>query len=316
MTKAGGASAVRPDLRKRRKGLSKLEQGYMGFFLILPWLIGFCVFKLYPFISSLVYSFTDYDLFKGAQHFVGFQNYIDAFTKSKNVKALQVTFAYAFMTVPLKLIFALFIAYILNFKIKGVGLFRTAYYVPSILGGSVAIAVLWKALFKNDGVINTILAMLGFESINFLADKNWALFIICLLRVWQFGSAMVLFLAALKGVPEDLYEAASIDGATKSRQFLSITIPLISPVIFYNLVTQLVQAFQEFNGPYIITQGGPRNATTLISLIVYNTAFKDYKVGMSSAMAWVMFVIVMVLTLISFASQKKWVYYSDDDGRG
>lgn len=316
MTKADGASAVRPDLRKRRKGLSKLEQGYMGFFLILPWLIGFCVFKLYPFISSLVYSFTDYDLFKGVQNFVGLQNYIDAFTKSKNVKALQVTFAYAFMTVPLKLIFALFIAYILNFKIKGVGLFRTAYYVPSILGGSVAIAVLWKALFKSDGVVNTILTMLGFESINFLADKSWALFIICLLRVWQFGSAMVLFLAALKGVPEDLYEAASIDGASKARQFVSITIPLISPVIFYNLVTQLVQAFQEFNGPYIITQGGPRNATTLISLIVYNTAFKDYKVGMSSAMAWVMFVIVMVLTLISFASQKKWVYYSDDDGRG
>ena len=310
-----GSSAARQDLRRRR-GLSKLEQGYMGFILILPWLIGFCIFKLYPFVSSLVYSFTDYDLFKGVQNVVGFQNYIDAFTKPKNVKALQVTFTYAFMTVPLKLIFALFIAYILNFKIKGVGLFRTAYYVPSILGGSVAIAVLWKALFKNDGVINTILAMLGFESINFLADKNWALFIICLLRVWQFGSAMVLVLAALKGVPEDLYEAASIDGATKGRQFLSITIPLISPVIFYNLVTQLVQAFQEFNGPYIITNGGPRNATTLISVIVYNTAFKDYKVGMSSAMAWVMFVIVMVLTVIAFVSQKKWVYYSDDDGRG
>ena len=310
-----GSSAARQDLRRRR-GLSKLEQGYMGFVLILPWLIGFCIFKLYPFVSSLVYSFTDYDLFRGVQNVVGFQNYIDAFTKAKNVKALKVTFTYAFMTVPLKLIFALFIAYILNFKIKGVGLFRTAYYVPSILGGSVAIAVLWKALFKNDGVINTILAMLGFESINFLADKNWALFIICLLRVWQFGSAMVLFLAALKGVPEDLYEAASIDGATKGRQFLSITIPLISPVIFYNLVTQLVQAFQEFNGPYIITNGGPRNATTLISVIVYNTAFKDYKVGMSSAMAWVMFVIVMILTIIAFVSQKKWVYYSDDDGRG
>ena len=313
MTK--GSSAARQDLRKRR-GLSKLEQGYMGFVLILPWLIGFCIFKLYPFVSSLVYSFTDYDLFKGVQNVVGFQNYIDAFTKAKNVKALKVTFTYALMTVPLKLIFALFIAYILNFKIKGVGLFRTAYYVPSILGGSVAIAVLWKALFKNDGVVNTILTMLGFESINFLADKNWALFIICLLRVWQFGSAMVLFLAALKGVPEDLYEAASIDGATKGRQFLSITIPLISPVIFYNLVTQLVQAFQEFNGPYIITNGGPRNATTLISVIVYNTAFKDYKVGMSSAMAWVMFVIVMILTIIAFVSQKKWVYYSDDDGRG
>ena len=305
-----GSSATRADLRKKRR-FSKLEQGYMGFFLILPWLIGFCIFKLYPFLSSLMYSFTDYDLFKGAQHFVGFENYIDAFTKSKNVKALQVTFTYAFMTVPLKLAFALFIAYILNFKIKGVGLFRTAYYVPSILGGSVAIAVLWRALFKNDGVINSILAMLGFESINFLADRSWALFIICLLRVWQFGSAMVLFLAALKGVPEDLYEAASIDGASKSRQFLSITIPIISPVIFYNLVTQLVQAFQEFNGPYIITQGGPRNATTLVALLVYNYAFQSNEMGMACALAWVMFIIVMILTVIAFTSQKHWVYYAD-----
>ena len=312
MTK--GSSAARQDLRKRR-GLSKLEQGYMGFVLILPWLIGFCIFKLYPFVSSLVYSFTDYDLFRGVQNVVGFQNYIDAFTKAKNVKALKVTFTYAFMTVPLKLIFALFIAYILNFKIKGVGLFRTAYYVPSILGGSVAIAVLWKALFKNDGVVNTILTMLGFESINFLADKNWALFIICLLRVWQFGSAMVLFLAALKGVPEDLYEAASIDGATKGRQFLSITIPLISPVIFYNLVTQLVQAFQEFNGPFLVTKGGPNGATTLISVLIYNNAFLRHKMGMASAQAWVLFIIVCALTGIAFVSQKKWVYYSDEDGR-
>ncbi len=312
--KLHNATVAQPSLRQRRR-FSRLEQGYWGFVLILPWLIGFCIFKLYPFLSSFYYSFTDYDLFKGVTQVVGLQNYIDAFTKTKNVRALQVTFSYAFMTVPLKLLFALFIAYILNFKIRGVGLFRTAYYVPSILGGSVAIAVLWKALFKSDGVINTLLSLLGLSTVNFLADRTWALVIICLLRVWQFGSAMVLFLAALKGVPEDLYEAAAIDGASKGRQFIAITIPLISPVIFYNLVTQLVQAFQEFNGPYIITEGGPRNATTLISLIVYNTAFKDYKVGMSSAMAWIMFVIVMVFTLIAFASQKKWVYYSDDDGR-
>ena len=298
-----------------RTPAQKFFDKWQGLFYLIPWIIGFVVFKAIPFGQSLYYSFTDMNFFEGI-HEYGLMNYATAFTNAKITKALITTFKYAFITVPLKLIFALFIAYILNFKIKGVGLFRTAYYVPSILGGSVAIAVLWKALFKNDGVVNTILTMLGFESINFLADKNWALFIICLLRVWQFGSAMVLFLAALKGVPEDLYEAASIDGATKGRQFLSITIPLISPVIFYNLVTQLVQAFQEFNGPYIITNGGPRNATTLISVIVYNTAFKDYKVGMSSAMAWVMFVIVMILTIIAFVSQKKWVYYSDDDGRG
>ena len=292
---------------------SKLEQGYWGFILILPWLIGFLVFKAYPFISSLYYSFTDWNLFKGGS-WIGIQNYVTAFTTAKNLKALRVTFIYAFMTVPLKLMFALFIANILNFKIKGVGLFRTAYYIPSILGGSMAIAVLWRAMFKNDGVINRILTILGLQNVNFLADKTWALFIICLLRVWQFGSPMVLFLAALKGVPEELYEAASIDGATGPKQFVKITLPLISPVIFYNLVTQLVQAFQEFNGPYIITQGGPRNATTLISLIVYNSAFSEYNVGMSSAMAWIMFVIVMIFTVIAFTSQRKWVYYSDERG--
>ena len=298
------------NMRLRR---ARLDQGYMGFILILPWLIGFLIFKAYPFLSSLYYSFTDWNLFKGGS-WIGVQNYVMAFTNPKTVKALQVTFIYAFMTVPLKLAFALFIAYILNFKIRGVGLFRTAYYIPSILGGSMAIAVLWRAMFKNDGVVNRILTILGVQNINFLADKTWALVIICLLRVWQFGSPMVLFLAALKGVPEELYEAASIDGATSARQFLKITLPLISPVVFYNLVTQLVQAFQEFNGPYIITQGGPRNATTLISLIVYNSAFSEYNVGMSSAMAWIMFVIVMVFTLISFKTQDRWVYYSDERG--
>lgn len=300
--------SIRP--RRRR---TKLEQGYWGFILIMPWLIGFLIFKAYPFLSSLYYSFTDWNLFKGGS-WIGIQNYVTAFTTAKNLKALRVTFIYAFMTVPLKLAFALFIAYILNFKIRGVGLFRTAYYIPSILGGSMAIAVLWRAMFKNDGVVNRILTILGLDNVNFLADKTWALFIICLLRVWQFGSPMVLFLAALKGVPEELYEAASIDGATSGRQFVKITLPLISPVIFYNLVTQLVQAFQEFNGPYIITQGGPRNATTLISLIVYNSAFSEYNVGMSSAMAWIMFVIVMIFTAISFSTQKKWVYYSDERG--
>ena len=300
--------SIRPGRRR-----SRLEQGYWGFILIMPWLIGFLIFKAYPFLSSLYYSFTDWNLFKGGS-WIGIQNYVTAFTTAKNLKALRVTFIYAFMTVPLKLMFALFIAYILNFKIKGVGLFRTAYYIPSILGGSMAIAVLWRAMFKNDGVVNRILTILGLDNVNFLADKTWALVIICLLRVWQFGSPMVLFLAALKGVPEELYEAASIDGATSGRQFVKITLPLISPVIFYNLVTQLVQAFQEFNGPYIITQGGPRNATTLISLIVYNSAFSEYNVGMSSAMAWIMFVIVMIFTAISFSTQKKWVYYSDERG--
>ncbi len=267
-----------------------------------------------PFGSSLFYSFTDYHLFDGISKF-GLMNYDEIIHTKKIVKAFVVTMKYAFMTVPLKLVFALFIAYILNFKLKGVNLFRTAYYIPSILGGSIAIAVLWKAVFKDDGIINMLLGYIGIEGPNWLASPPHALFVISLLRVWQFGSAMVIFLAALKGVPGDLYEAASIDGAGKWRQFFSITVPLITPVIFYNLVTQLCQAFQEFNGPFIITQGGPRNATMLISMLIYNNAFKSYEMGMASAQAWLLFLIVMTFTAVAFISQKKWVYYSDEDGR-
>ncbi|EFE91616.1 ABC transporter, permease protein [Oribacterium sp. oral taxon 078 str. F0262] len=283
-----------------------------GFFFILPWLFGFILFKGYPFLSSLFYSFTDFHLFEGI-HRIGLQNYQEIFRNKKILAAFATTFRYAFMTVPLKLCFALFVAYILNFQLKGVKLFRTAYYIPSILGGSVAISVLWKAIFKDNGIINLFLSFFGVQGPNWLANKGTALFIICLLRVWQFGSSMVIFLVALKSVSPDLYEAASLDGAGKWRQFFSITVPLITPVIFYNLVTQLVQAFQEFNGPYIITQGGPRGATTLVSLLIYNNAFKKYEMGMASAEAWVLFLILLLFTLILQRSQKHWVYYSDEE---
>lgn len=293
----------------------KFLRDNIGFFFVLPWLVGFIVFKAYPFVSSLYYSFTDYDLFKGISKYT-FENYVNVFANKQERTALIITFKYAFMTVPLKLVSALFIAYILNFKIKGVNYFRTAYYIPSILGGSVAIAVLWRALFKDGGVIAMILGKIGVESPKFFTDSNWALFMVCLLRVWQFGSAMVIFLAALKGVPTELYESASIDGAGKWRQFFKITVPLITPVIFYNLITQLVAAFQEFNGPFIITKGGPRGSTTLMSLLIYNNAFGGtYKMGKASAQAWVLFVILVAFTALSFWSQKHWVYYADDDGR-
>ena len=234
------------------------------------------------------------------------------FKTSKYMKSFAVTFQYAFMTVPLKLLFALFIAYLLNFKIKGINFFRTIYYIPSILGGSVAIAVLWQFLFQNEGLINMLIGMFGIAPVNWLGSPNHALFVISLLRVWQFGSAMVVFLAALKGVPADLYEAADIDGCSKAGQFMKITIPLITPVIFFNFVTQLCQAFQEFKGPFVITNGGPQGATTLISILIYQNAFKTFKMGLASAMAWMLFIIVAAFTAVSFISQKYWVYYSDD----
>ena len=293
------------------KTLVDVLKSNIGFFYILPWLIGFLVFKLYPFGSSLIYSFSDFNLHKGITEW-GLMNYQEAFTSTKITTALSTTFKYAFITVPLKLAFALFIAYILNFKIKGVNFFRTAYYIPSILGGSVAISVLWKAIFRDEGLVNTALGFFGIQGPSWLSDPGYALFIICFLRVWQFGSAMVIFLAALKAIPEDLYEAANIDGAGKWKQFFSITLPLLTPVIFYNLITQICQAFQEFNGPYIITQGGPRNSTTLISLLVYNYGFKQNDFGMASALAWIMFIIVLVFTAAAFLSQKYWVYYGDE----
>ena len=285
-----------------------------GFLFILPWWIGFAIFKLYPFVASLTYSFHEYNLFRPAS-FVGLQNYREILSDKLTMMAFGQTFKYAFITVPLELAFALFIAYILNFKIRGVNFFRTAYYIPSILGGSVSIAVLWRFLFKTDGLFNMISARFGLEPFNWLGDPGGAFFVIVLLRIWQFGSPMVIFLAALKGVSADLYEAASIDGAGKWRQFFKITVPLITPVIFYNFVTQLCHKFQEFNGPFIITRGGPLRSTTLVSLLVYNNAFKSYEMGMASAIAWLLFLIITTFTIIAFVSQKYWVYYGDEDGR-
>ena len=297
---------------KKQSSLKKLLKRNKGYIYLLPWLIGFLVFKFYPFLSSAYYSLTNYNLFKDNLQFIGLQNYQSILNTSKYVKSFIITFKYAFMTVPLKLVFALFIAYLLNFKIKGINIFRTIYYIPSILGGSVAIAVLWQFLFQNEGLINMIFGALGIPPVNWLGSPDHALFVISLLRVWQFGSAMVVFLAALKGVPNDLYEAASIDGCSRPRQFLNITIPMITPVIFFNFITQLCQAFQEFNGPFVITNGGPRGSTTLISILIYQNAFKTYKMGLASAMAWMLFIIVATLTAISFFSQKYWVYYGDE----
>jgi oligogalacturonide transport system permease protein len=230
---------------------------FLGLAYLSPYIIGLLAFTAIPFMASFGLSFTDYDLLSPAK-WVGLQNYIDLFTKDRTFQiSLSVTLFYVFITVPLKLAFALFIAYILNYRLKFINVFRTAYYVPSILGGSIAIAILWRYIFADTGLVNLVLAGLGIEPVNWFGDPHNALFTITLLRVWQFGSAMVIFLAALQSIDKSLYEAAAIEGAGKIRIFFYITVPLITPVIFFNLIMQMVQAFQEFNGPYIITEGGP-----------------------------------------------------------
>lgn len=292
------------------KKILKVVQKNEGFLYLLPWMIGIIVFTAFPFVASFVLSFTNYNLINTPK-FIGIDNYTRMFSDPDFWSYLWVTLKYVVLTVPLKLAFALFIAYILNFKLKGVNFFRTAYYLPSILGGSVAIAVLWRFLFADTGLINIFIGFFGVDPISWLGNPKYALFTVSLLRVWQFGSAMVIFLAALKNIPESLYEAAKIDGASKVSTFFKITLPMITPVVFFNFVMQLIQAFQEFNAPYIITGGGPLKATYLLPLYIYENSFRYFRMGYGSALSWFLFLIIMVFTLVTFKSEKYWVYYSD-----
>ncbi|MDH4414292.1 MAG: sugar ABC transporter permease [Rhizobium sp.] len=288
------------------------DSRFLGLLYLAPYIVGLLVFTALPFVVSLYLSFTDYNLMS-APIFTGFDNYIRLFTSDRTfIRSLSVTLLYVFVTVPLELCFALFIAVILNYKLKFINLYRTAFYVPSILGGSIAIAVLWRYMFADVGLVNMGLAMIGLEPVNWFGDPTNAMFTITLLRVWQFGSAMVIFLAALQSIDKSLYEAASIDGAGKWKSFVHITLPLITPVIFFNLIMQMVQAFQEFNGPYIITQGGPLKATYFLPIYIYDEAFLRFDMGYASAIAWVLFLIIMALTLIAFWSSRHWVYYAGD----
>ena len=287
-----------------------MRKSKMGLVYILPWLIGMIFLTLYPFINALVISFTDYNLVR-EPNFIGLANYTKLFHDEDFLGTLTATLKYTVITVPLQLAFALFIAYILNFKLKGINFFRTAYYIPSLLGGNVAVAVLWRFLFQQDGLINRIIGVVGIQPVAWLSSPGGAMSVIIILKVWQFGSAMLIFLAALKDVPQDLYEAASVDGSTKLHSFIHITMPLITPTIFFNLVMQLVNAFQEFNGPYLVTGKGPLNATYLTSMYIYDNAFKYFNMGYASAASWILFLIIVAVTLILFATQDKWVYYSD-----
>lgn len=290
------------------------ENRKLGLAYLSPYIIGLILFTAFPFVSSFLMSFTDYDLMT-SPNFVGLENYqYMLFEDDTFWKSMSVTFMYVFLTIPVKLAFALFIAFILNFKLRGIGFFRTAYYIPSILGSSIAIAVLWRALFAIDGVLNGMLDIFGVDPINWLGEPSFALFSITLLRAWQFGSAMVIFLAALQNVPQSQYEAAMIDGASKWQMFMKVTVPLITPVIFFNFIMQTTQAFQEFTAPYVVTGGGPMKSTYLISLYIYETAFKFFDMGYGSTLAWSLFIIVAIFTAITFRSSKYWVFYSGDKG--
>ena len=287
------------------------KRDYMGLLYIAPWLVGLLVLQLYPFVTSFYYSFTDYQFFNKPE-FIGLGNYIKLFTSDPEFfKSLQVTIVYTLFTVPGKIMMALFIALLLNKNMKGIGTIRTIYYIPSLFSGSVAVAILWKLLFMNDGAINNILSMVGLPSVKWLGTEGTAMVTICLLEMWMFGSSMVMFLAALKQVPADLYESASLDGAGKVKSFFYITLPQISPILFFNIIMQTITALQNFTSAFVVTNGGPNNGTYVLGMKLYNEAFKYFKMGSASAISWVIFAMILVVTLLLFRFSSGKVYYED-----
>ena len=279
-----------------------------GIMFTLPFTVGFLFFMLVPMAISLYYSFCKYDILS-APKFIGLQNYINMFSDPTFWQTIKVTFFFAFVSVPLKLVFALLVAMLLLKNIKMSGFYRAVYYLPSIIGGSVAVAILWKRMFAIDGVINKLLAGIGINcSISWLGDTKTAIWVLILLAVWQFGSSMLIFLSSLKQIPTALYESAMVDGANGVYRFFKITLPLLTPTIFFNLVMQMINGFLAFTQCYIITQGKPMNSTLLYTVYMYQQSFEFYNTGYGAALAWVMLLLIGLITLFLFATKKFWVY--------
>ncbi len=284
-----------------------------GYLFLLPWFIGFFGLTIGPIITSLYLSFTHFDLLT-APRWAGLDNYIRMFTNDRNfVASMRVTMFFVIFSVPLKLAFALGVALLLNRGMKGLPLYRALFYLPSLLGASVAIAILWRQIFAGNGLVNQFLAMFGIVGPSWISNPNYSLWTLIILSIWQFGSPMIIFLAGLRQIPQDMYEAASLDGAGKWRQFWKITLPMLTPVVFFNAIIQTIEAFKSFTPAFIISggTGAPINSTLFYTLYLYNEAFSFFRMGYASALAWVLLAIVAVFTAFSFLTSKYWVHYDD-----
>ncbi|MCL2266782.1 MAG: sugar ABC transporter permease [Treponema sp.] len=292
-------------------GRRQLKEDVAGFLFISPWLIGFFVFAIIPMLMSLYFSFTRYNLLS-APVFNGIANFQRMMTDPLFWKTIQVTFTYAFFSVFLRLAFAFLLASLFKRASWMTKVYTTAYYIPSLVGASVAIAVLWRRIFMSDGLINTVLQSLGINSTNsWIGNPDTALGVIIILAIWQFGSSMLIFLAGLRQIPKTYYEAASIDGAGWASQFFRITLPQMTPIIFFNLVMQLINGFTAFSQAFIISggSGDPLNSTLFYALYVYMRGFRTLEMGYASALAWVLVLIVAAFTAIIFKTQDRWVHY-------
>lgn len=285
----------------------------VGYVFAAPFIFGFICFSLIPIITSFYYSFTDYSMGAKTVVWVGVKNFLTLFTDEVFTKSLGITLKYVFISVPLKLAFALFVAFLLTRKSRTVTLYRSLYYVPSLVGGSVAVALVWKQLFARKGLFNSVLAEMGLNTINWFGDQKLALYPLILMTVWQFGSSMIIFAAGLKEIPTTYYEAAEIDGANGFQKFMRITMPCLSPIVLYNLVMQTISAFMVFTQAFIITQGGPNDSTMMYALYVYNQAFKYNNMGYACAMSWFMLIVMSLITLVIFKTSKFWVFSESGD---
>jgi multiple sugar transport system permease protein len=298
---------------KRLRAKEAGRDNKAGYLFLLPWLIGLVVIVAGPMIASLYLSFTNYSLIQ-APEWVGLDNYIRMIDDPRLHKSISVTFIYVIVGVPLQLAVALAIAMLLNEGMKGLAFYRSIFYLPSMLGASVAIAVLWRQMFEVDGLVNQVLRLFGIPATtSWIADPQWALWTIILLHVWTFGSPMVIFLAGLRQIPGMYYEAASVDGASRWAQFRKITLPLLSPIIFFNLVLQIINAFQSFTQAFVVSNGtgGPADETLFYTLYLYQRGFVQFQMGYAAAMAWLLVVIIAAFTAINFYFSKRWVFYGD-----
>lgn len=303
---------------RRRSGSSrrprgKLSQGRAGHAFLAPWLLGFTVITAGPMLASLYLSFTDYDLLS-SPNWIGLDNFARMAGDSQFHAAVQVTITYVFVSVPLQLALALFLAVALDRGVRGLAIYRSAYYLPSLLGGSVAVALLWRQVFGQEGLINAVLAIFGVEGSSWLQNSSTALGTLVILNVWTFGAPMIIFLAGLRQIPHDLYESALLDGAGAIRRFWSVTVPMLTPMVFFNLILQFIGAFQAFTPAYVVSSGtgGPNNSTLFYTLYLYQQGFRNFDMGYAAALGWVLLLAIAVLTLINFISSRWWVFYADE----
>ncbi|GIP60237.1 sugar ABC transporter permease [Paenibacillus sp. FSL W8-0186] len=301
---------------RKKPFLKRWDSPIAGYLFISPWLIGFLALTAYPMLLSLYYSFTNYTLMKPIE-WVGMENYNRIFTADeKFVQSVKITFYYVLASVPLKLIAALLVAMLLNKAVRGISVYRTAIYFPSLIGGSIAVSLLWKNIFGVDGFFNKVLGVFGIPGTGWVTNPDTALWSLIVLSVWQFGSSMVIFLAGLKQIPTDLYEASSVDGAGKLRQFFNITLPMLSPTLYFNLIMGVINSFQVFTPAYVITAGGPMNSTYVYALYLYERAFSRYQLGYSSSLAWIMLLMIVVAAVAINVTSKYWVFYESDSQGG